>query len=70
MKKTGIIFSIIWSLLNGKKRVIGGASYILIDALLTGGGIDAQTAMMLKAAAGAVFCGGAYHAVVKSERRL
>ncbi len=68
MKKTGIIFSIVWSLLNGKKRAIGGFSYIVIDGLLTGGAIEPQTAIVLKAFAGALFCGGAYHAVVKSER--
>jgi len=70
MKKLKVIVSIIWSILNGKKRVIGGFSYIVIDGLLAGGGIDESTSVVLKAAAAALFFGGAYHAVVKAESRI
>jgi len=57
----------LWSFLSGKKRVIGGAAYLAIDALLAVGAIEPSTAIMVKCVAASVFGTGVVHAVAKAK---
>jgi len=56
------------ALLNGKKRAIGGAGFILVDLLIQSGKLDPAIGNQIKILFGLVFGAGVSHALVKAAK--